>query len=186
MSQELRLPAGRVITVKEIPEGMTQTRLKEILLRNNLAAEEDFISPPPSPDPRRRGIGATGEGVDVGQFLKENLDIPAGIVGAVAGAKIAAPTLNPFIIGASAVTGGAIGTFGGSLGSDALTGEDLQYQEAVEKALIGAGLDVATLGAVRLIKGSYTLGKKALGHTPDETAEMILKKAREGHGSRDT
>ena len=50
MSQELRLPAGRVITVKEIPEGMTQTRLKEILLRNNLAAEEDFISPPPSPE----------------------------------------------------------------------------------------------------------------------------------------
>ena len=41
-------------------------------------------------------------------------------------------------------------------------------------------MDVATLGAARLVKGSYSLGKKALGHTPDETAKMILKKAREG------
>jgi hypothetical protein len=183
MSQELRLPGGRVITVKEIPEGMTQTRLKEILLRNNLATDEDFIAPPPpapTPDPRRRGVGATGEPFAMGEFLKENVDIPAGIAGAVAGAKLAAPTLNPWLIGASAVAGGAAGTFGGSLASDALTGEDLQYQEAVEKALISAGLDVATLGAVRLIKGSYTLGKKALGHTPDETAKMILKQAREG------
>lgn len=183
MSQELRLPGGRVITVKEIPEGMTQTRLKEILLRNNLATDEDFIAPPPpapTPDPRRRGVGATGEPFAMGEFLKENVDIPAGIAGAVAGAKLAAPTLNPWLIGASAVAGGAAGTFSGSLASDALTGEDLQYQEAVEKALISAGLDVATLGAARLIKGSYSLGKKALGHTPDETAEMILKQAKEG------
>jgi hypothetical protein len=189
MSQELRLPAGRVITVKEIPEGMTQTRLKEILLRNDLATAEDFIVPPPADTPtpppgfdprKRRGAGATGEPFAMGEFLKENADIPAGIAGAVAGAKLAAPTLNPFAIGAAAVAGGALGTFSGSLASDALTGEDLQYQEAVEKALIGAGLDVATLGAARLIKGSYTLGKKALGHTPDETADMILKQAREG------
>jgi len=184
MSQELRLPAGRVITVKEIPEGMTQTRLKEMLLRNNLATDEDFVSAPPPEldfDPtKRRGGGATGEPFAMGEFLKENADIPAGIAGAIAGAKLAAPTLNPLVIGASAVAGGAIGTFGGSLASDALTGEDLQYQEAVEKALISAGLDVATLGTARLVKGSYTLGKKALGHTPDETAKMILKQAREG------
>tara|TARA_R110000772_G_scaffold24560_1_gene64667 strand:- start:53 stop:2119 length:2067 start_codon:yes stop_codon:yes gene_type:complete len=180
MLQEITLPAGRVIELENLPQGMTKARLKELLIRNNKATEEDFFVPVTEDVDKRRGLGATGEGVDVGQFFKENLDIPAGIAGAVTGAKLAAPTLNPWLIGASAVAGGAVGTFSGSLASDALTGEDLQYQEAVEKALIGAGLDVATLGAARLVKGSYSLGKKALGHTPDETAKMILKKAREG------
>ena len=181
MSQELRLPSGRTLTVKEIPKGMTQTRLKEILLRNNLASDEDFIAPPPPPPPeKRRGMGATGEGVDVGQFLQENLDIPASIAGGIAGAKLAAPTMNPFVIGASAVAGAALGTFAGSLGSDVLTGEDLQYQEAVEKSLMGAGLDVATLGTIRALKIPFMAAKKALGHTPEETAKLLLKKAREG------
>ena len=180
MLQEITLPAGRVIELENLQQGMTKARLKELLIRNNKATEEDFFVPVTEDVDKRRGLGATGEGVDVGQFFKENLDIPAGIAGAVTGAKLAAPTLNPWLIGASAVAGGAVGTFSGSLASDALTGEDLQYQEAVEKALIGAGLDVATLGAARLVKGSYSLGKKALGHTPDETAKMILKKAREG------
>lgn len=182
MSQELRLPSGRTLTVKEIPKGMTQTRLKEILLRNNLASDEDFIaSPPPPPPPeKRRGMGATGEGVDVGQFLQENLDIPASIAGGIAGAKLAAPTMNPFVIGASAVAGAALGTFAGSLGSDVLTGEDLQYQEAVEKSLDSIQMDVATLGAIRALKIPFMAAKKALGHTPDETAKLLLKKAREG------
>jgi len=183
MSQELRLPNGRTLTVKEIPEGMTQTRLKEILLRNNLASDDDFIAPPPSTPPppvKRRGVGATGEGVDVGQFLRENLDIPASIAGGIAGAKVAAPTLNPFVIGASAVAGAALGTFAGSLGSDVLTGEDLQYVEAVDKALDSVQMDVATLGAIRVLKIPFMAAKKALGHTPDETAKLLLKKAKEG------
>jgi hypothetical protein len=183
MSQELRLPSGRTLTVKEIPKGMTQTRLKEILLRNNLASDEDFIAPPPPPPPppeKRRGMGATGEGVDVGQFLQENLDIPASIAGGIAGAKLAAPTMNPFVIGTSAVAGAALGTFAGSLGSDVLTGEDLQYQEAVDKTLDSIQMDVATLGAIRALKIPFMAAKKALGHTPDETAKLLLKKAREG------
>lgn len=178
-TQEIRLPSGKILPMSNLPSDMTQTRLKEILLRNNLATDADFIAPPPPPK-KRRGGGATGEGVDVGQFLKENLDIPAGIAGSITGAKIAAPTMNPFVIGASAIAGGAVGTFAGSLGSDALAGEDLQYQEAVEKALIGAGLDVATLGTIRALKIPFMAAKKALGHTPDETAKLLLKKAREG------
>mgnify|MGYP000439188014 CR=1 FL=1 len=192
--QQLRLPNGRVISVTNMPSDMTQTRLQELLTRNGKATPEDFIAPaiaPTNPEYNptpRRGVGATGQGVDVGQFLKENVDIPAGIAGAVVGAKLAAPTLNPWLVGAAAVGGGAVGTFSGSLASDALSGEDLQYQEAVEKAAIGIGLDIATLGSVRLIKGGYALSKKALGHTPEETAEMILKQAKEGMeaGSRES
>jgi hypothetical protein len=192
--QQLRLPNGRVISVTNMPSDMTQTRLQELLTRNGKATPEDFIAPaiaPTNPEYNptpRRGVGATGQGVDVGQFLKENVDIPAGIAGAVAGAKLAAPTLNPWLVGAAAVGGGAVGTFSGSLASDALTGEDLQYQEAVEKAALGIGLDIGTLGASWAIKGGYAMAKKALGHTPEETAELILKQAREGMeaGSRES
>ena len=192
--QQLRLPNGRVISVTNMPSDMTQTRLQELLTRNGKATPEDFIAPaiaPTNPEYNptpRRGVGATGQGVDVGQFLKENVDIPAGIAGAVAGAKLAAPTLNPWLVGAAAVGGGAVGTFSGSLASDALTGEDLQYQEAVEKAASGMGLDIATLGAARAIKGGYAMAKKSLGHTPEETAELILKQAKEGMeaGSRES
>ena len=154
--QQIRLPNGRVISVTNMSSDMTQTRLQEVLTRNGKATPEDFIAPAPESadlayDPKpRRGVGATGQGVDVGQFLQENVDIPAGIAGAVAGAKLAAPTLNPWLVGAAAVGGGALGTFSGSLASDALNGEDLQYQEAVEKAAVGIGLDIATLGAVML------------------------------------
>jgi len=192
--QQYRLPNGRVIPITNMPSDMTQTRLKELLTRNGKATAEDFIAAAPessdltyNPTPRR-GVGATGQGVDVGQFLQENMDIPAGIAGAVAGAKLAAPTLNPWLVGAAAIGGGAVGTFSGSLASDALTGEDLQYVEAVEKAAVGIGLDIATLGAAWAIKGGYAMAKKALGHTPEETAELILKQAREGMeaGSRES
>ena len=118
MLQEITLPAGRVIELENLPQGMTKARLKELLIRNNKATEEDFFVPVTEDVDKRRGLGATGEGVDVGQFFKENLDIPAGIAGAVTGAKLAAPTLNPWLIGASAVAGGAVGTFSGSLASD--------------------------------------------------------------------
>ena len=74
---------------------------------------------------KERGAGATGIGADVGQFFKENLDIPAGILGAVGGMKLAAPTANPWIIGTAGIVGGATGTFGGVIASDALTQEDL-------------------------------------------------------------
>lgn len=181
-TQEMTLPSGKKIIIDELPKGMTQTRLQEILTRNNLATAEDFITPEvvPTEDPSMME--------NIGQFLQENIDIPAGIAGAIAGAKLTAPTLNPWVVGAAAVGGGAIGTFGGSLASDVLTGQDLEYQEAVEKALTSAAFDVATLGAVRLLKGSYVLGKKALGHTPQETAESIIKKAKEGMeaGSRES
>lgn len=193
-AQQLKLPSGKIIPMVNLPSDMTKARLQELLLRNKLATAEDFIAPAPessdltyNPTPRR-GVGATGQGVDVGQFLQENMDIPAGIAGAVAGAKLAAPTLNPWLVGAAAVGGGAVGTFSGSLASDALSGEDLQYIEAVEKAAIGIGLDIATLGAARLLKGGYALSKKALGHTPEETADLILKQAKEGMeaGSRES
>lgn len=186
MTQQVKLPSGRVIEVQNMPQGMTKARMKELLIRNDKATEADFVVP--SDPEKKRGVGATGEGVDVGQFLKENLDIPAGIAGALGGMKLAAPTANPFIIGAAGIAGGAAGTFGGSIASDALTQEDIDFHDATEDALMSAGFDIATLGLGKGVKAAWVLGKKALGHTPEETAELILKKAREGQatGSRES
>ena len=76
-TQEIRLPSGKLIPMSNLPSGMTQTRLKEVLLRNNLATDEDFVSAPtPEPDfdpTKRRGGGATGEPFAMGEFLKENV-----------------------------------------------------------------------------------------------------------------
>jgi len=163
MMQEITLPAGRVIEIENLPTDMTQARLKELLIRNNEATEADFVV-------KERGIGATGEGVDVGQFLKENLDIPGGIAGSLAGMKLAAPTANPFIIGLSGVVGGAMGTFGGTVASDALTQEDIDFHDAVEKSLDSAQFDVAMLLGGKGLKSACILGKKGLGHPPEETA----------------
>ena len=186
MTQQVKLPSGRVIEVQNMPQGMTKARMKELLIRNDKATESDFVVPF---DPTKgRGVGATGEGVDVGQFLKENLDIPAGIAGTAMGMKIAAPTANPLIIGISGVVGGAMGTFGGTVGSDVLTQEDIDFHDAVEKSLDSAQFDVAMLLGGKGLKSAWIIGKKALGHTPEETAELILKKAREGQatGSRES
>ena len=186
MTQQVKLPSGRVIEVQNMPQGMTKARMKELLIRNDKATESDFVVPF---DPtKERGVGATGEGVDVGQFLKENLDIPAGIAGTAMGMKIAAPTANPLIIGISGVVGGAMGTFGGTVGSDVLTQEDIDFHDAVEKSLDSAQFDVAMLLGGKGLKSAWIIGKKALGHTPEETAELILKKAREGQatGSRES
>lgn len=188
MLQEITLPAGRVIELENLPQGMTKARLKELLIRNNKATEEDFFVPVTEDVDKRRGIGATGEGVDVGQFLKENLDIPAGIAGSMGGMAAAAPTANPLIIGLSGVIGGAVGTFSGSIASDALTEEDMDFHDAVEKSLDSAQFDVAMLLGGKGLKSAWILGKKALGHTPEETAELILRRAREGQptGSRES
>ena len=127
MMQEMTLPAGRVIEIEDLPANMTKARLKELLIRNNKATEADFVVPF---DPEgQRGVGATGEGVDVGKFFKENLDIPAGMAGTAMGMKLAAPTANPWIIGTAGIVGGATGTFSGSIASDALTQEDIDFHD---------------------------------------------------------
>ena len=172
MMQEMTLPAGRVIEIEDLPANMTKARLKELLIRNNKATEADFVSPPPPPTPKPkfktgRGSGARGEPFPMGEFLKENVDIPAGIAGTAMGMKLAAPTANPFIIGIAGLIGGAAGTFGGTVASDALTQEDLDFHDAVEKSLDSAQFDAAMLLGGKGLKSAWILGKKALGHTPE-------------------
>jgi hypothetical protein len=176
--QTIRLPGGRSIKIDNLPEDMTQTRLKELLIRSGDAAEADFIVP----DPRRRGIGATGEGVDVGQLLQENLDIPGSMGGAAMGAKIGTVGGPPGVI-AGTILGGAIGTFLGDVASDKLTDDEVTYSDAVRKSLESIGFDVLLIGGAKALKKPFVMAKKALGFTPDETAEAIIARAREGQAT---
>ena len=78
-------------------------------------------------------------------------------------------------LGATAL--GGAGTFAGSLASDELTGEDLDYNEALNQALTSMGFDVATAGIAKLLRPFYRPGvaaiQKKLGFTVEETAKQI-------------
>lgn len=177
--QIIKLPSGKEVKVANLPQDMTQTRLQEILIRTGKATEEDFSVPTPTP---RRGMGATGQGVDVGQFLQENLDIPGSMGGAALGAKIGVAGGPPGVL-AGTVIGGALGTFLGDVASDKLTDDEVTYADAVKKSLESIGFDILLIGGAKALKKPFVMAKKALGYTPDETAEAIIARAREGQAT---
>jgi len=110
-----------------------------------------------------------------GTALRENLDIPGGMAGAVAGAQAGTP-LGPVGIGTGLVVGGALGTFGGSIASDALSDEEMDFAKATEEALLSAGIDTATLGASRFLKPAYFAMRRRLGFEPNDAAQEIVNK----------
>lgn len=106
-------------------------------------------------------------------WLEENLDFPAGIAGAVAGERLGAP-FGPYGRITGAVVGGGVGTVAGVLASQSMTDEQLDYNKAVKEGLIGIGIDIATLGAGKLIPNSaWVSTMKRLGVPADVTAAKI-------------
>jgi hypothetical protein len=119
-----------------------------------------------------------------GEATVENLDIPGGMAGAVAGAKAGAP-LGPYGIAGGLVVGGALGTFGGSIATDALTEEDVSFAQATEEALLSAGIDTATLGSGKVLKPAYFALRRKLGFDPNDAAQEILNRfTASGEGGR--
>lgn len=116
-------------------------------------------------------------------FSLENLDIPAGLVGAYAGGKLAAmTTLNPYAILAGSVAGGAAATFGAEAAEDVLQGKEVDYGNATKEALISLGIDTGLFiggkGAVALAQ--LIKRNSPLGISPDETAREFMNSARVG------
>ena len=156
------LPNGTRIT--DIPVGTTKGEVRDRAIQMGLASDSDFQS-------QMEESSALEE---ASSFMQENMEIPVGITAAVTGAAVGAP-FGPVGLFVGGVAGGAVGTFGGSLLSDELTGEDLDYAEALDEALISVGFDFATLGAGKALKPAWVIGKRALGFTPKEAAEEIVK-----------
>ena len=133
-------------------------------------------------DVTRESVGQIAQ--RAGQATVQNLDIPGGLSGAIAGAKLGAP-LGPYGIATGVIAGGALGTFGGSIATDALTEEDINFAQATEEALLSAGIDTATLGAGRVLKPAYFALRRKLGFDPNDAAQEILNRfTPSGEGGR--
>ena len=193
------LPNG--VEIENVPKGTSRAVIQDLAIKNGYATIEDFKQESePVPEPvvtpmpvtsseRRRGsaVGTTGDdGIttqDITQYLKENMELPLGIGGAVGGAMMGAP-FGPVGSFVGAMVGSAAGTGTGALVSDALTGEDLDYANAVNEAAISMGFDLATLGMGKALKPAYLIAKKKLGFTPQEAAKQLVKELEPAVGTQ--
>lgn len=160
------LPNGNEVT---FPEGASEEMVREYAIAVGLASPEDF-----------------DQGFSITQFLKENLDIPLGLGGAAGGAALGAtlgsavPVVGTAVGGiVGSVIGGALGTGTGSLLSDVVNEEDLDYAQAMLDAGLSVGIDILTLGLGSKLKGMVATAK-AMGYAPEEAANIIAKQAQEG------
>lgn len=175
------LPNG--VEIENTPEGTSKDVIKDKAIKAGLISAEEFNPAPNVNVPEEKVPWYT----TASNFLQENMEIPGGVGGALAGAVAGAPFGPPgMVIGG--IAGGAAGSAGGSLLSDKLEGEELDYAEAVKEAGISLGFDVLTLGAGKVVRPGFFAAKKALGFSPKETAEQIIKAAQEGGeaGSRES
>jgi len=164
---EVVLPNGRTVIMSGLPENVTEAQIREELLAQGEATIDEFNFPETSAE------------AEDPNWLMQNLDLPAGIATSIAGAKMGAP-FGPAGIVVGGIAGGAIGTFGGSLLSDVVSEDELDFAKATEEALFSAGFDVATLGIGKYAKPGYFAAKEALGFTPKEVAADIIKTVKQG------
>ena len=153
----INLPNGRFVELAGIPDNVDKAELQDKLIRNGLATIEEF------------------KGAEELSWLEKNMELPVGIAGSLAGAGAGFLVAGPVGAVVGGVIGGAAGSGGGSLISDEFAGEELDYAEAAEEALISAGFDIATLGVGKFIKPGYFAAKAAMGFTPKEVAEETVK-----------
>lgn len=169
---DVELPNGE--TIYDVPVGTSKEVIQDKAIANGLATIEDF-APKPTPAEEEEELPWYQ---DVGNFLKKNMEIPLGLGGSLAGAAAGSPLGPPGMV-AGGIIGGSVGSGAGSLTSDVLEGKELDFQSAVKESLISAGFDVATLGLGKVLKPAYLSAKAALGYTPKEVAEEIMKEGLE-------
>jgi len=168
------LPNGQEI---DAPVGVSKEEIKDKAIRSGLISADEFQIQEPTPTVEQEDLPFYK---DVYNYVKANMDLPLGLAGALKGQQ-ALGVLGPAGRVVGGVAGGAFGTFGGSLASDVITDkEELDFNSAVDKALMSIGFDIATLGAWRVAKPAFVAAKKALGFTPKEIAEQITAIPKQG------
>ena len=174
-TQSVRLPNGQI--VKNIPVGISQAELQDKLIQSGRVSADVFQTQEPTPTVEQEDLPFYK---DIYNYVKANMDLPLGLAGALKGQQVLG-VLGPYGRVFGGVAGGAFGTFGGSLASDVITDkEELDFNSAVDKALMSIGFDIATLGAWRVAKPAFVAAKKALGFTPKEIAEQITAIPKQG------
>ena len=201
---DITLPNGVVLS--GIPEGTPWQEVQEYAIATNQASASDFVeqreqpiqATSPSPD---AGVGLTrsrfGGEYDspltqlnsrsmnpealrnIADLTSRHMEVPGGIAGSIAGAAAGAP-LGPVGVIVMGVVGGALGSGGGSLLSDKLEGQELDYWRATEEAMISAGVDTITLGLGSVIKPAWIAARASARASPNETALQIVQEAIDG------
>ena len=180
---DVTLPNGRIIS--GVPEGTSKEEIKAKAISSGLATEEDFPSSTPTPTPTPESYadfvpqfpGDVPESIQptesvTGNTFRQNVEENGATLGGIAGTVAGIP-LGPV----GMIAGGSIGSGLGSLGSDALKGEDLDVFDALKESAISLGIDFATLGVGKLGKAAYSgireLMKK--GVSPDDIVRKMAK-----------
>ena len=181
MPKVISTPRGNV----SFPDSMTDLEIQAVLQKEfpkgSVSPSEPFdISElgPAETERAGRRAAVSQAGRNTSDFITENLDVVLGVAGGLGGAVLGAP-LGPAGAFLGATTLGALGTGGGSLASDALTGEELDYAEAIKSAAISAGFDVATLGLGKVVKvAAAPIIKRAFneGKTPEQVLKELSSK----------
>jgi hypothetical protein len=160
---DVTLPNGTVI--EDVPENISQEVLKDLAISSGYATVEDFAPPETAP--------VESEAPEP-SWLDKNMDVPLGVGGGIVGTVLGTP-LGPPGMWAGGAIGGAIGTFAGSLISDDLSGEDLEYAKALEEAAISMGFDAALPVLGKAIKPAWIAARRKMGFTPQEAAEQLVQ-----------
>lgn len=185
MAKIISTPKGNI----SFPDEMSDMEIQAIL-RRDLAKQPDVPSevegPKPSSRPsseisgRRAAVEQAGK--NYADLLAGNLDVPGGMAGGILGAVLGA-RFGPVGAALGGIGLGAFGTGAGSLSSDLLTEEELDYAKAIKEAAISVGFDVATLGLGKVVKvPAAGIIKRAFNE--GKTPEQVLKELSEQSGSK--
>ena len=155
-------------TKLHFPEDTSEEVIKRVVEEKNIQLTPDK-APPPKDLPWY---------LDAYEWTKKNMEVPLGLTGSIVGTALGVPFGPPGMI-AGGIAGGAILSGTGSAVSDVLEDVPIDYADAVKEAAISAGIDLVTLGAGTKIK-SFIQTRKALGISPKETANQLVKTAQEG------
>ena len=167
------LPNGKVL--EDIPSGTSREDIRAMTLKMGMATEDEWDQWAPELTP------FTTKAMN---WMTENAEVPVGMGGAVAGGLAGIPFGPPGIV-AGSILGGSGGSAGGSLLSDYLAGEDLDFGTAMKEAGISAGLDIITLGASKFgLKPlvNFIKQKRATGVSPQQAADDMIAQAKTGDG----
>ena len=165
------LPNGKVL--EDIPYGTSKEDIRAMTLEMGMATEDEWDQWAPELTPFT--TKATN-------WMAENAEVPAGVGGAIAGGLAGIPLGPAGVVGGS-ILGGATASSGGSLLSDHLANEDLDYGTAMKEFGISAGLDIITLGIGKFgLKPlmSFIKQRKATGVSPQKAADEIIAQAKTG------
>lgn len=164
---------GALDQLRTLKEQAAQPPAPEV--DGNVMVQSDVAGFSPRPEPTN-SMADDIYNSGVYQFLRNNAEIPGGVLGSVVGGVAGIPLGPAGVVGGS-ILGGSVGSGGGSLLSDVAVGDDLDFAKAVEEAAISAGFDVAMLGLGKLGKAAWTAMRKS-GKTAEQVVTELANNAR--------